>query len=127
MKRLVLLVSISFSIVFSSFSQNNLTIFLGTGFEFYDVTLIIGYSLDSTYQSDTLLYEEKIIGEPITGLSKTIHAKIPKKGRKDIKLIYRGKTYYFRFDRIRNNSQLKIEKVGEIDFLLYQKEKMKFH
>ena len=127
MKALVILTSILFSINFSSFSQNNFTILFGNGFDSLKVTLIIGYRINSTYQSDTLLFKEELNSEYITGLTKQIEIKIPKKEIKEIKLILSDKVYNYRFDRIRKNSQLKIEMFDGIDFCLYQKNKFKFY
>ena len=110
-----------------SLSQNNLTIFFGNGFENKHCTLTISYWEDESYIVDTLMINELLKDNHITGLTYTVNSSYPKKSIIEIKLNVDDTKYNYRFDRLKNNSELKIEFLDGIDFCLFEKRKFKFY
>jgi hypothetical protein len=111
----------------SSFSQVDFKVFFGTGFDQKECTLILSYHKGGKLINDTLLNKEILHDNEVTGLSHYLEIKIPKKGVKHFVLIIDDVKYNYRFDKVRNKSQLKIEYWDGIDFCLYQKNKFIFY
>ena len=108
-------------------SQDDLKIFLGAGLDSTICTLTISYWENETYNTDTLIKNKLLDENYVTGLTYAVNAKIPRKSRKEVKLVLDGIKYNYRFDIIKNNSELRIEFLDGIDFCLFQKRKFLFY
>jgi hypothetical protein len=111
----------------SAFSQVDFEVFFGSGFGQKECTLILSYSKGDINTKDTLLNKQIMIENEVTGLSHYLHIKLPKKGVKHFELIVDGTKYNYRFDEVKNKSQLRIEYWDGIDFCLFQKNKFIFY
>jgi len=108
-------------------SQDDFKIFLGAGLDSTICTLTISYWENETYNTDTLIKNKLLAENYVTGLTYAVNAKIPRKSRKEVKLVLDGIKYNYRFDIIKNNSELRIEFLDGIDFCLFQKRKFMFY
>ncbi|HEY4798970.1 MAG TPA: hypothetical protein VII99_07835 [Bacteroidia bacterium] len=120
-----------------SFTQNNFKIILGSGFKENRITLLEVYGDKKSSKVDTLMLDEILTTNPVTGLAQELNA--PVKNNASIIVYVEGNNLgSFSSDNWNKKSQLKIdlgnlynpsshEKRFYLDFSLKEKSKFSFY
>lgn len=111
----------------SVFAQNQFKIFIGGGFEDDKITLIGSYYLKDKLIRDTILLNEKITSNPVTGLGKSVFAKYSKGSRYDLTIKINKKTFIYQTDKICKKSELRIENYETISLCFLYEGGFKFY
>jgi len=126
--KLLLMVTVTFFCFLSS-AQRNLHVYIGSGFEGKKCSLDLNYFNKSDELIPTNYIKDSIfIDNNITGLTCYKNISFPRKYKKELYFTVEDKKYRFCFDKLSNNSGLRIEMYGDvIDYVLLKKNNFQFY
>jgi hypothetical protein len=96
-------------------SQNQFKIFLGSGFMNDHVTMTGTYYVGDEKHEETLLANEELTSNHVIGLAKSVNANFSKKSYYELLIKIEDRTYFFKIDKLTKKSELKIDKVHDLD------------